>query len=118
MPKPPDLMEHLLERLEKGIEGSDPEAHLTMPTYDEHDMDVIKTFVLFCQDVLRLNAPIAVEYGEEGITLRMQDNALIPIVHGGGAALDDSSGYAHISQPKQQGKGIEPSQSWGVTGNE
>jgi len=110
-------MEHLLKTFKKGLSGEDPDVHIAADV-SEVDIETIEMFVVFCQDVLRVNAPVGIEYGEEGLTMRMQDNELIPIVHGGGSALDDSAGYSHISQPDKPGKGIEPSQSWGVTGNE
>lgn len=99
-------MQHLLKLWQEHRTKTEP------PTADKVD-----AFVEFCRGELARNQPIGLEYGDVGLSIRLQDNSLIPFLCTPATAMPGIGGIQVGAQHYQDpDKGMVRSPSFGITG--
>ena len=108
------LIDHIFEEWEK--------TPATME-YDEGAAVVgARKFADFANKWMQANQPAGLDYLSVGLGLRMQDGTVIPYVQQDETVTEIGGigGEVQISKPSEEKlhKGIEPSPSFGITGDE
>jgi len=92
------------------------EANPDVISYNEGNaIDFVDAFIDFARQELINNQAVSTEQLAVGLSLRLQDATVVPLVPADSkAVMEGVSGFQQVNEGAP-GKGVDPGQSWNIT---
>lgn len=114
---PLDLLDYLRRTYLAAVEAG--KECLADPTACREAVEDIDKFLAFARKHLSENQPVGTEHMNSGLSLRLQDSTIVPLVPAAASLqMSPEPGFQQITQGKGSTGNLQPSRSWGVTGND